>query len=264
MSSAWARRSLIARQVSRPSALDFPHDKASFLSETLELAEFAAKVTSFRIRCNIDQRSIAVGTDSDFFFYDALGTLKDEFAEICYLAWLQNKMWYELARPASSSPENKYKVLSISMIPISDHVSELANSSVDMHIINNIDLYYFERFFVKEMYQGEHGQLSYKVVDQSEISSGSLSGQFDFVRIASKQSLLPSMTILDAYMDTTAVGGTFLMNFAADYGDMYLDEKAEYANYYFDMCKHMSAREDFLTFHVPYDLGMVVCKRISA
>lgn len=264
MSSAWARRSFIARQVSRPSNLDFPYDKASYLSETMELAEFAAKVTAFRTRCNIDQRSIAIGTDSDFFFYDALGTLKDEFAEIGYLAWLQNKMWYELARPAGASSENKYKVLSVSMIPISDHVSELANPSVDMHILNNIDLYYFERFFVTEMYQGQYGELSYKVVDHSEIESGDLANQFDFVRIASKQSMLPSMTMLDAYLGATNVGGTFLLNYAADYGDMYLDEKAEFANYYFDMCKHIAMREDFLTFHVPYDLGMVVCKRISA
>lgn len=264
MSNAWARRSFIARQLSRPSALDFPANEASYLSQTDVLAEFASKVTSFRTRCNIDQRSIAIGTDSDFFFYDALGTLSGEFAEIGYLAWLQNKMWYELARPADTSASNKYKVLSISMIPISDHVAELANDSVNMHIINNIDLYYFERFFVQEMYDGAHGELSYVVVDQEEIESGSLEAQYDFVRIASKQSLLPHMSTLDAYMDAVKVGGIFLMNYAADYGDMYLDEKAEYANYYYDMCAHVASRTDFMTFHVPYDLGMVVCKRIAA
>lgn len=264
MSSAWARRSFLARQLSSPTLLEFPQDKASYLSETDVLAEFAAKVTSFRTRCNVDQRSIAIGTDSDFFFYDALGTLKDEFAEIGYLAWLQNKMWYELARPQSASSSNKYKVLSVSMIPISDHVAELANDTVDMHIINNIDLYYFERFFINDMYDGKYGELSYTVVDQSEVMAGDFAGSFDFVRIASKQGLLPSTETLDAYLDATKVGGVFLMNYAADYGDMYLDEKAEYSNYYYDMCKHISSRSDFMAFHVPYDLGMVVCKRTSA
>lgn len=264
MSNAWARRSLIARKLSRPSILDFPTDKASYLSQTDVLAEFASKVTAFRDRCNVDRRSIAVGTDSDFFFYDALGTLSGNFAEIGYLAWMQNKMWYELARPAGVSASNKYKVLSISMIPISDHVAELANDSVDMHIINTIDLYYFERFFVQDMYGGEYGDLAYTVVDQSEIETGDFQQQFDFVRIASKQSLLPSMETLDSYMDAVKVGGVFFMNYAADYGDMYLDERAEFANYYFDMCSHAATRTDFLTFHVPYDLGMVVCKRIAA
>lgn len=264
MSNAWARRAFIARQLSRPSVLDFPAHQSSFSAQKELIAEFASKVTSFRSRCNVDQRSIAIGTDSDFFFYDALTTLSGEFFEIGYLAWLQNKMWYEFARPANSSSANKYKVLSVAMIPIADHVAELANDSVDMHIINNIDLYYFERFFVGDMYDGEYGELSYSVVDQEEIINHSLVGEFDFVRIYPKQAVLPNMDSLNAYMDTVKVGGVFLMNYASDYGDMYLDEKAEYANYYYDMCAHIASRTDFMTFHVPYDLGMVVCKRIAA
>jgi hypothetical protein len=87
------------------------------------MSDQANAITSFRNRCNVDRRSIAIGVDSDFFFYDAMLEISGEFAEIANLGWAQNKMWYELARPHDASPEKKYKFLSMAMLPVADHVS---------------------------------------------------------------------------------------------------------------------------------------------
>ena len=265
MSSAWASRARISRFLSNPSTLQTPgYGASSFLNSRDVLSDLANAVTSFRNRCNVDRRSIAVGVDGDFFFYDAMVEISGEFAEIANLSWTQNKMWYELARPHDASPEKKYKVLSIAMIPVADSVSELASDSVSTCFVNNIDLYYFERFYIESIYKNEFGPLLYQVADHEDVLSGIMDEEFDFVRIPSKLSLLPNMQTLDKYMDATKIGGIFLLNQAADNGDMYMEEKAEFNNCYFDMCKHVAEREDFMIFNVPYDIGMVVCKRVNS
>jgi len=265
MSSAWAARARISRLLSNPSTLQTPgRGTSSFLNSAEAMSDQANAITSFRNRCNVDRRSIAIGVDSDFFFYDAMLEISGEFAEIANLGWTQNKMWYELARPHDASPEKKYKVLSIAMLPVTDHVSELANDSVSTCFVNNLDLYYFERFYIESIYKNEFGPLLYEVADHEDVLSGVMDEEFDFVRIPSKLSFLPNMQTLDKYMDATKVGGIFLLNQAADYGDMYMGEKTEFNNYYFDMCKHVAEREDFMVFNVPYDIGMVVCKRVNS
>jgi hypothetical protein len=251
--------------LSNPSTLQTAgYGASSFLNSRDVLSDLANAVTSFRNRCNVDRRSIAIGVDSDFFLYDAMLEISGEFAEVANLGWTQNKMWYELARPHDASPEKKYKVLSIAMIPVTDSVSELASNSVSTCFVNNLDLYYFERFYIESIYQNEFGPLLYQVADHEDVLSGVMDEEFDFVRIPSKLSFLPNMQTLDKYMDATKVGGIFLLNQAADYGDMYMEEKTEFSNYYFDMCKHIAEREDFMVFNVPYDIGMVVCKRVNS
>jgi len=268
MSSAWVKRAKVARKLSRSSIVQQEGGYPLYAAESDVLVEFSNKVLEFRNRSHVDRRSIAVGADGDAFFYDATASLSrinnPDFAETSSLTWMHNKMWYELARPHDASGEKKYKVLSMAMLPVSDYISELANPAVDTWFVNNLDLYFLERFYINNMYDGSHGDLVYTAFDTSDLTSPEMIAEFDFVRIPSKLVLWQDFGLLDKYMDCTKVGGTFLLNFAGSYGDLYVNDNVEFNSIYYDMARHIAARSDFLTFHVPYDQGMIVCRRVSA
>lgn len=257
MPSGWIERAKIARELSRTG------DSELVFSEMEIIEDYARKITDLRESCGVDKRLIAVGGDSEYATYDAVQNINEDFANIIWHYSAQNKMWHDICISSRGTVENPAKILSYILLPIDDYIKPLADNTREYTFINNLELHYFEKFYATTEYAQRYGGMNYSVIDTQDLISGTHEKTFDFVRTNSYMCLKPTLEILKSNMDAVKVGGMFVFVDSSNFGELYALDDGMYTSFHRDMGEYIKSRTDFVSYHVPYDMGVVVATRIG-
>lgn len=256
MASGWATRARIARRLSRTGSNEL------LVSELGQLADYAGSIKSFHETVGIDRRSVAVGADVEAYWYDALINPNDEFVHIMWQNIAQIKMWYDLLL-SGGTEESPKKLLTPMQLPCDFIMELISDRTKEITFINNLDLFYFEQFYLTDAVLREYPDIRYSAVDQKDLYNSEIVKQFDVVRSTGFAIQNVSDSMLSGLMNSVKVGGSFILSDASDYGMMYLGADAEITSTFWDYGKYITGREDFISYHLPYDVGLVVAQRVS-
>jgi hypothetical protein len=256
MASGFGVRARIARRLSRTGPNEL------LISQLPELADYAKKIIAFKESAAIDKRAVAIGTDIENHWYDAIVEVSDDFAHILWQNVAQIKMWYDLLLSDGTS-ENPKKVLTCMQLPCDFMLDMMSDPTKSFTFLNNIDLYYFENLFLDENILSQYPDIRYSAIDESDITCGLSAAQYDLVRATGFSIQHVSNDMLCGLMNSVKVGGTFILSDASDYGMLYVNSDMEMTSPFWDYGKYISGREDFISYHLPYDVGLVVAKRIA-
>jgi hypothetical protein len=256
MARGWIDRSRISRRLSRSGVED------SFTAALQDLSDYSKNIKQIHTDASIDKRAIAIGLDVEAHWHEAMISVNEDLEHIVWQNISQIKMWYDLLLSGGSS-ESPRKVLTYMQFPWPFMMDYMSSRSNEFTFINNLDLFYFENFFLTESKLAEYPDIRYSAIDSSDIISGSTSGAYDVVRATGFGINKTSMKTLESLMDSVAVNGTFILSDASDYGVLYLSAESEISSEFLDYGKYISQREDFISYHLPYDVGLAVAKRIA-
>jgi hypothetical protein len=64
-------------------------------------------------------------------------------------------------------------------------------------------------------------------------------------------------------MSSVKVGGSFVLSDSADFGELYTEPIKELLLTAWDNGKYICGRSDFISYHLPYDVGLTVAKRVA-
>jgi hypothetical protein len=240
MASAWAERAKVARLLS-----NIPDAENLFtLSDCT--SDYARKITDFRELVGIDKRTIAVGIDNEYVTYDALQNVTDEYSNILWLSITLNMLWQDFCT-VNRNDDSPLKVLSFVTVPSDLYIKQFADPAYDIHLLNNIELHYFEKFYASDIYDGRYGNLNYSAVDVQDLLSGNYENYFDFVRTNEYITVKPTMDILEAQLNSVKVGGMFVFWNASDGGEIYVDATRMFTSHHVDICRYIKSRSDFIS-----------------
>lgn len=256
MARGWTDRARIARRLSRAGLDDF------FSTEIADLSDYAKKIKEFQQLVSLDRRSIAIGSDIEAHWHEAMISVNDELAHVIWQNISQIKMWYDFLVPGGT-PENPQKVLTYMQFPWSFMMEYMSDRTKEFTFINNIDLYYFENFYLAGRKLEEYPDIRYSAIDTSDVTSGATSHGYDMVRATGFGINRLSTSVLGSLMDSVKIGGFFILSDASDYGMMYMAADSEITSEFLDYGKYIANRGDFISYHLPYDVGLTVTKRIS-
>jgi hypothetical protein len=255
--SGWMNRARIARRLSNTGANEL------FLSEIDIMSDYASRVVQFAEEAAIDKRTIAVNGDTERYWYEAISQNMDkDFAQITWQNVAQIKMWHDLLCDGGTV-ENPKKILSYMGMPCSFVLEMLADRTKEVYFMNNNDLFFFEKFFLPYNEVSSYGEIRYSSVDISDIQSGTLDGYFDFVRTGGFGIQKITTDILSSLMSSVKVGGSFVLSDSADFGELYTEPIKELLLTAWDNGKYICGRSDFISYHLPYDVGLTVAKRVA-
>jgi hypothetical protein len=256
MSRGWVDRSRIARRLSRSGT------ESSFSLDLDVLSDYAKNIKQFHADASVDKRAIAIGLDVEAHWHDAMVSVNDDLKHIVWQNISQIKMWYDFLLSAGTH-ESPKKILTYMQFPWSFMMDYMSDRSMELTFVNNLDLYYFEKFFLTESKLAEYPDIRYSSIDGSDITSGLVDGQYDLVRATGFGINKTSIKTLESLMDSVAINGTFILSDASDYGVLYFSSETEISSEFLDYGKYICQREDFISYHLPYDVGLVVAKRIA-
>ncbi len=256
MTSGWVGRSRIARQLSNTGANEILY------SDIESLTDYVNDVCSFINECSIDKRAIAVGGDIEHVRYEAFLNMDNDLRAISWHSISMIKMWYDLAM-RDGTTESPSKALTVMQLPSSFYMEYLQDRTKSFTFVNNNDLFFFEEFFLNNPSLNTYENIEYSAIDVQDIQEGVADGQFDIVRVGGYSINKHGPDLLDAYLNCTKVGGIFVLFDSADFGDMYTNTNKLYTSMSWDFNKHIANRSDFITYHIPYDVGSCVAKRVS-
>ncbi len=256
MARGWVDRARISRRLSRAGL------EESFSAEIQDLSDYAKKIKEFHELAAVDRRAVAVGTDLEAHWHEAMISVNDDLAHVIWQNISQVKMWYDLLIPGGTA-ENPQKVLTYMQFPWSFMMDYMSERTKEFTFINNIDLYYFEKFYLTEQKLSEYPNIRYSAIDSADITSGGSAYSYDMVRATGFGINRPSMRVLESLMDSVKVGGTFILSDSSDYGMLYMTADSEITSEFLDYGKYIASRGDFISYHLPYDVGLTVTKRIS-
>jgi hypothetical protein len=256
MSSGWATRARIARRLSRTGQDEL------LLSELGELSDYASKIKQFHEDSSIDRRTIAIGADIESHWYEAIINPNEEFAHLMWQNIAQIKMWYDLLLNGGTEQDPK-TVLTYMQLPCNFIMELISDATKEFTFINNLDLFYFENFYLTENVLTRYPDIRYSAIDNVDIISKQTENQYDLVRATGFGIHGISTEMLAGLMDSVKIGGSFILSDASDYGMLYTGADAEITSSFWDYGKYICQREDFISYHLPYDVGLVVAKRIA-
>jgi hypothetical protein len=256
MARGWVDRARISRRLSRAGLDDF------FSEEILDLSDYAKKIKQFHELVSIDRRAVAVGSDIEAHWHEAMISVNDELAHVVWQNISQIKMWYDLLI-SDGTVENPKKVLTYMQFPWSFMMDYMSDRTKEFTFINNIDLYYFESFYLDAQKLAEYPDIRYSAVDLIDIVSGETSYAYDVVRATGFGINRPSIDVLESLMNSVKIGGVFVLSDASDYGMLYMTADSEITSEFLDYGKYIASRGDFISYHLPYDVGLTVAKRVS-
>lgn len=256
MASGWATRARIARRLSKTGQNEL------LVSELDTLSDYATKIRQFHELVAIDRRSIAIGADVESYWYDAIINPNDEFVHIMWQNIAQIKMWYDLLL-SGGTEESPKKLLAPMQLPCEFIMELISDRTKEVTFINNLDLFYFEEFYLTESMLQRYPNIRYSSIDQNDLYNSEVLNQYDLVRATGFSIQNVSNSMLGGMMDSVKVGGSFILSDASDYGMMYTGADAEITSSFWDYGKYITAREDFISYHLPYDVGLVVAKRVA-
>ncbi|MDA0898413.1 MAG: hypothetical protein O3A30_03955 [Bacteroidetes bacterium] len=237
----------------------------TFFANSSNVQDYAQSVVDYHTAAGVDKRAIAVGEDGEFVTHDWLAAPVDSWAENLWAAASSVKVWEDVLKPISpdGSPVAASEILTYITTPLDDRTQSMADGDRNFTFINHSELFYLEEFYLNSDYVSKFGPLSYSAIDVEDILAGEKDGFFDIVRIHSAHVVRTDTKLLDKYMDAVKVGGVFLLNEVSGWTDLYKDSLKIHHSYYSDIGRHITSRSDFITHHVPLDMGMVVARRIS-
>lgn len=256
MASGWATRARIARRLSRTGSNEL------LLGELDDLADYATRIKQFQESAAVDRRSIAIGADVEIHWYEAIINPNDEFAHIMWQNVAQIKMWYDLLL-AGGTEESPKKLLTPMQLPCDFIMELISDRTKEITFINNLDLFYFEEFYLTESVLQKYPNIRYSSIDQSDIYNSEILNHYDLVRATGFSIENVANNMLSGFMNAVKNGGSFILSDASDYGMMYLGADAEITSSFYDYGKYITSREDFISYHLPYDVGLVVAKRVA-
>lgn len=256
MTSGWIGRARVSRQLSKTG-----QDEILY-SDFERLTEYVTKVCNFMNECSIDRRAIAVGGDIEHVRYQAFLNMDADLKAISWHSISMMKMWYDVVL-GNGSVDSPSKVLTVMQLPSSFYLDYLQDRTIEFTFVNNNDLFFFEQFFLDEQILSEYPNIRYSAADVQDIVAGVCDSSFDIVRVGGYSINKHSSDILDAYMNCTKVGGLFVLHDSADFGDMYTNTNKFFTSMNWDFNKHIAGRDDFISYHIPYDVGLTVAKRVS-
>jgi hypothetical protein len=254
--SGWITRARIARRLSNTGTNEL------FLSELDLMSDYASRVIRFRDNAAVDARTVAVNGDIERYWYDALINIDKDFAHITWQSIAQIKMWYDLLSDGGTI-ESPKKILSYMHLPCSFILEMMADRTKELYFINNNDLLFFEQCFLPYNDVSQYGDIRYSSVDIQDIEGGLLNGYFDVVRATGFGIQKITTDTLYSLMSSVKPGGSFVLSDSSDFGDMYTDPIKEFSLTAWDNGKLICERDDFISYHLPYDVGLTVAKRVA-
>lgn len=256
MTSGWVGRARISKQLSKTGGNEILY------SDLDRLTEYVQKICSFMNECSIDRRAIAVGGDIEHVRYEAFLNMDSDLKAISWHSISMMKMWYDLLMSGGTA-ESPVKALTVMQLPSAFYMDYLQDRTKEFTFVNNNDLFFFEKFFINDEILAEYPNIRYSSVDVQDISNGLLDGQFDVVRVGGYSINKHNADLLNSYMNCTKIGGSFILHDSSDFGDMYTNTNKFYTSMNWDFNKHIASRDDFISYHIPYDVGLTVAKRVS-
>lgn len=254
MASGWATRARIARRLSRTGQNEL------LVSELADLSDYANKIGQFHELAAIDRRSIAIGADVESYWYNAIINPNDEFMHIMWQNIAQIKMWYDLLL-SGGTEESPKKLLAPMQLPCEFIMELISDRTKEVTFINNLDLFYFEEFYLTDSVLQKYPNIRYSSIDQNDIYNGEIANQYDLVRATGFTIQNVSNAMLAGLMNAVKPGGSFVLSDASDYGMMYLGADAEITSSFWDYGKYITSRSDFISYHLPYDVGLVIAQK---
>lgn len=256
MASGIVTRARIARRLSRIGTDEL------MSSEMANISDYSTKVKQFHEEAAVDRRAVAIGADVESHFYDALIDPSDDFAHVIWQHVAQIKIWFDLLL-SGGTVESPKKALIPMQLPWNFVMEMISDRTKEITFINNLELFYFEKFYLTDDILEKYPEIKYSAIDQSDICNGAMLNEYDLVRATGFNVHMTSNSLLSGLMDSVKVGGTFILSDASDYGMIYLGPENEITSPFWDYGKYITSREDFISYHLPYDVGLVVAKKTA-
>lgn len=259
MSNEWVERARVAREFSKTGSED------SYFKEYGPNQDYFRNVAEHHINAGLDKRSIATGEDFENVRYEVFVSPLDGFAEMLYASASSIHIWEDLLRPIGAlGPEQKpLQVLTHDEVATDRRTQSMADGTCHYTFINESDLFRLENFYFNSEHVQQFGEIPYSAIDIQDIYSGAKDGFFDLVKLNSRHIMSVDNKLLGKYMDAVKLGGVIFINEMSGFTKLYDDSLKIHQNIYYDVSKYITSRDDFLSYHLPYQLGMVVARRVN-
>lgn len=256
MTSGWATRARISRRLSNTG------DEELIFSELEKMSSFAKSIYELKDAAAIDRRTVAIGPDIENFWYDTLIDMPEDLSNIVWQYNAHMKIWYDMLSGVGTA-ENPRKILTSFAAPHKFYMEMMSDRTKEITILNNLDLYYFEKLYIDAALIASYPNLSYSSIAMSDILNGNKNNYFDLVRVGAHSTEKINLDTISSLMNSVSLNGFFVLNDASEYGEMYHSVEEQYRLPVWDTCKYIQGRSDFISYHLPYDVGLVVAKRVA-
>jgi len=259
MSNSWVEKARVARLLSRTGTEDIFFKDGDFIQD------FFKAVADHHNRAGVDRRAIATGEDFEFTRYEIFVDPLDGFAEMLWAATASIHIWDDILRPVpkDGEPVVPLQILAHDEVMVDSRIQSMVDGTCHYTFINETDLFRLEEFYFPSEHARQFGDAPYSVINIQDIMAGEKDGFFDVVRLNSRHIMLTSNKVLGKYMDSVKVGGIMFLNEMSGFTRIYDDSMKMHLSFYYEPSKYIKSREDFITYHVPHELGIVIAKRIS-
>lgn len=257
--NSWAERASVAQRLSRTGTEGF------FYAESEGNQDYFRQVIAHHLRANIDKRAIATGDDFEFARYEVFENPQDSWAEMLYLAAASIHIWEELVKPLPSEVGTRapLEVLTHDEVPLDKRTQSMVDGTCNYTFLNETDLFRLEEFYFNAEYCSKFGDIPYSVIDFQDILAGDADGRFDLVKLNCRHVISTNTKMLGKYMDSLKCGGIIVINEMSGVTKLYDDGLRVHQSLYYDASRYVASREDFITYHIPYQLGLIVARRIA-
>ena len=256
MSHRDLERLRVAKEFSR---LDLGPDNSHLSNETIQ--DFNEAVLSHYSTLNLDKRLIAVGEDPAIFLRDFIAPSTPQWNDFTFgTALAQTFLEHVLVK---QNPTEPMQILTYQLVPHQNRVDALRSTDKHFTYINDWMLAEFEEFYLNSPLFNSAEPVTYSAVNIEDIRAGDVDQHFDLVKLWGLQAVRTDTKLLDKFMDATKIGGVFQLYDSSGSGALYEDSLKVHKNLVTDINKHIKSREDFLVFHIPFQDGITIAKRVS-
>lgn len=255
MSHRDLERLRVAREFSRMGLVGEDHINNELIQDYNEA------VLNYYSTLNLDRRLLAVGEDPAIFLRDLIAPSTPQWNDFTFgTALAQVFLEQILVKQGATEP---LQILSYQLVPHEERIEALKATDRHFTYVNDWMLAEFEEFYLNSPLFTSAQPVSYSAINVQDILDGQADESFDLVKLWGLQVVRTNTKLLDKYMDATKVGGVFQVYDSSGSGGLYEDSLKVHKNIVTDLNKHIKSREDFVVFHIPFQDGITIAKRIS-
>lgn len=255
MAEDWGQTRRLANLLSSTGLEEIFHNHTGYVND------YFGRVVNFLNSANIDKRNVAFGADISNFVYLIAHDCSPQWADTMWSNTYCVQLWEDIL--SGIQPGTKTQILTQLVTPAPDALKAMSGDDRHYTLINGIDVRFLEEFMFNHPDGEQFGDLSYSVVNQQDIEAGETDGMFDLVRVWDWISIKVTRQLIKKLLDAVKVGGILVINNASDEYSLYSNPNTAHWLRHYDVSRLICEDSRFRTYHIPFEVGVVVAKRLG-
>lgn len=255
MAEDWGQARRLANILSNSGLEDIFHDHLGYVND------YFGRVSAFLDAANVDKRNVAFPTDLSNFVYPIAHDCAPAWADMLWSNTYCVQIWEDIV--CGMVPGQTTQILTQLITPAPEAMKAMSGTDRHYTFINNADLRFLEEFMFNHPDCAQFGELSYSVANQQDIEAGETDGMFDLVRVWDWAAIKATKTLIGKLLDAVKPGGILVINNASDEYSLYSSLTTAHWLPHYAVSRLICEDARFRTYHVPFEVGMIVAKRIG-